>query len=91
MVEWQLDLPRYDSGGQTLDFALDIRAVSAINNAISEDSDTLKITLKNGQTPITGDVVETLFNDVVSQGDTITYRAVVSNLGEAGMLRNAYG
>ncbi|MCB0267014.1 MAG: hypothetical protein KDH95_02495, partial [Calditrichaeota bacterium] len=92
LVEWQLDLPDTTSGGQTLDFALDIRAVSAINNAISEDSDTLKITLqKRANLSITGDVVETLFNDVVSQGDTITYRAVVSNLGEAGVLATPTG
>ena len=92
LVEWQLDLPDTTSGGQTLNFALDIRAVSAINNAISEDSDTLKITLqKRANLSITGNVVETLFNDVVSQGDTITYRAVVSNLGEAGVLATPTG
>jgi hypothetical protein len=91
-VQWTLNMPDTTSNGAKLPFVVEMRAKSAVNGVLFNDVDTLYITLqKRAFLRVSASLVENLYNNVISQGDTVTYRAVVNNLGEAGVLDTPSG
>jgi hypothetical protein len=91
-LQWTLNMPDTTSNGMKLPFIVEMRAKSAVNGALLNDVDTLFITLqKRALLQLSASLVENLYNNVISHGDTVTLRAVVTNLGEAGVLNSPSG
>ena len=92
-IPWTFEIPNPETlAGNTDTLRVRVRARSGVNGAVLRDSTLLKIVIeRRGTLVLNGAVVGGSSNNTVSQGQPFRYEAVVTNIGEAGVLPSPAG